>query len=419
MLGVVKSLNVSLLGTAGVGVERSHPALGASAKSGPRSKRASRVPRMGTVYTGCGSFASAQRARGPTFHRRAPSRLRAFGALGRTRDVLCRTSEPALESDIMSWTPTPEPRCSEPESQRAETAGVADVELIIDARKRDLGELSVGRVLPAVARRTVGPFIFFDHMGPVDFAPGAGVDVRPHPHINLATVTYLFAGEILHRDSLGSEQVIRPGAINWMNAGRGIVHSERTPPELRANGYHLHGLQLWVALPTAHEESAPTFTHYSKSELPEANVDGATVRVLAGDAYGLVSPVKTHSRVLYVDVILPAGVSIAVPLERERAAYVVNGDVTCGGETASGGRMLVFSPGATPELRAMTDTRLVFIGGDPLDGVRHIYWNFVSSSLERLESAKSDWRERRFPVVPGDEHEFIPLPDDGSRRRAE
>lgn len=316
----------------------------------------------------------------------------------------------------MSWTPTPEPRCSEPESQRAERATVADIELIIDARKRDLGGFSVGRVLPAIARRTVGPFIFFDHMGPVDFAPGAGIDVRPHPHINLATVTYLFAGEILHRDSLGSEQVIRPGAVNWMNAGRGIVHSERTPAEMRANGYHLHGLQLWVALPTAHEESEPTFTHYSKSELPEANIDGATVRVLAGDAYGLVSPVKTYSRLLYVDVFLPAGVSIAVPQERERAVYVVEGDVYGGNETASGGRMLVFSTGTAPQVRATTDTRLVFIGGDPLDGVRHIYWNFVSSSLERLESAKSDWREQRFPIVPGDEHEFIPLPDDGSRR---
>lgn len=321
----------------------------------------------------------------------------------------------------MSWTPTPEPQCIEPqrselESQRDEPAALPDVELIIDARKRDLGGFSVGRVLPAIARRTVGPFIFFDHMGPVDFAPGAGIDVRPHPHINLATVTYLFSGEVLHRDSLGSEQVIRPGAVNWMNAGRGIVHSERTPAQLRASGYHLHGLQLWVALPTAHEESDPSFTHYAKSELPEANIDGATVRVLAGDAYGLVSPVKTYSRLLYVDVSLPAGVGIAVPQERERAMYVVDGEVTCGDEAASGGRMLVFAANAQPQVRAKTDTRLVFIGGDPLDGVRHIYWNFVSSSLERLESAKSDWRERRFPLVPGDEHEFIPLPDERSSR---
>jgi hypothetical protein len=329
----------------------------------------------------------------------------------------------------MSWTPTPEPQCSEPQrpepepdSQRAESAAAPDVELIIDARKRDLGGFSVGRVLPAISRRTVGPFIFFDHMGPADFAPGNGIDVRPHPHINLATVTYLFSGEILHRDSLGSEQVISPGAVNWMNAGRGIVHSERTPTPLRASGYHLHGLQLWVALPTAHEESEPTFTHYTKAALPEANIGGATVRVLAGQAYGLVSPVKTYSRLLYVDVDLPAGAEIAVPHEQERALYVVEGNVrdVQSGETASGGRMLVFRRGSSPCVRAETATRLVFIGGDPLDGVRHIYWNFVSSSLDRLETAKSDWRERRFPLVPGDEREFIPLPDDGAgKRRAE
>lgn len=310
----------------------------------------------------------------------------------------------------MSWNRTTEPECTECET-------TPNVELIIDARKRDLGGFSVGRVLPSIARRTVGPFIFLDHMGPVDFSPGNGIDVRPHPHINLATVTYLFSGAILHRDSLGSERVISPGAINWMNAGSGIVHSERTPPELRASGYQLHGLQLWVALPAAHEESEPAFTHYPKSVLPELRVGGATVRVLAGEAFGVVSPVKTYSRLLYVDVQLPAGAYIAVPSERERAAYVVDGEITCGGQVAIGGRMLVFGGGTSPQLRANADTRLVFIGGDPLDGPRHMYWNFVSSSPERLERAKQDWRDQRFPLVPGDEHELIPLPDDGPVRQ--
>lgn len=309
----------------------------------------------------------------------------------------------------MSWMQASEPKCTESET-------TSEVELIIDARKRDLGEFSVGRVLPSSARRTVGPFIFFDHMGPVDFAPGSGIDVRPHPHINLATVTYLFSGEILHRDSLGSEQCIRPGAVNWMNAGRGIVHSERTPPLLRAQGYRLHGLQLWVALPRDHEESPPTFTHYPAESLPEALIDGARIRVLAGQAYGLVSPVETYSRLLYVDVQMPAGACVEVPLEQERAVYVVEGEVACGSERASSTRMLVFERGARPQIRARVDSRVVIIGGDPLDGPRHIYWNFVSSSLERLETAKEDWRHGRFPVVPGDEHDVIPLPESGAAR---
>ncbi len=310
----------------------------------------------------------------------------------------------------MSWTGSTEPK-------HTEAGAASGVELIIDARKRDLGGFSVGRVLPSIARRTVGPFIFFDHMGPADFAPGSGIDVRPHPHINLATVTYLFSGEVLHRDSLGSEQVISPGAVNWMNAGRGIVHSERTPPALREQGYHLHGLQLWVALPQEHEESAPAFTHYPKSELPETHVNGATIRVLAGSAYGLTSPVKTYSRLLYVDVELAAGAELVAPDEVERALYVVEGNVRCGSEAADAGRMLVLEKGVDVRVHANTPTRLVFVGGDPLDGPRHLYWNFVSSSLERLEQAKHDWRERLFPVVPGDEHEFIPLPDDGALRQ--
>ncbi len=304
----------------------------------------------------------------------------------------------------MSWMDAAEPKCTEPETS-------PEVELTIDARKRDLGQFSVGRVLPAIARRTVGPFIFFDHMGPVDFAPGASIEVRPHPHINLATVTYLFSGEILHRDSLGSEQCIRPGAINWMNAGRGIVHSERTPLSLKTHGHRLHGLQLWVALPQAHEESEPTFVHYPAETLPEALIDGARVRVLAGQAYDMVSPVETYSRLLYVDVHLPAGARVDVPVEEERAAYVVEGEVTCGHEVASSGRMWIFDHRARPQIQAQVDSRVVFIGGDALDGPRYIYWNFVSSSQERLEAAKQDWLHGRFPLVPGDEHESIPLPE--------
>lgn len=304
----------------------------------------------------------------------------------------------------MSWTPGTEPNCTECQT-------TPDVELIIDAQPRDLGGFSVRRVLPSPARRAVGPFIFLDHMGPADFAPGTGIDVRPHPHIGLATVSYLFEGEILHRDSLGSLQAISPGAVNWMNAGSGIVHSERTSPELRERGYRLHGLQMWVALPLEAEESEPTFTHYPSEVFPQTQVGNAVVRVLVGEAYGLRSPVKSYSSCLYVVVTLPAGKELAVPAAMERALYVVDGAVSCGVERAEPGRMLVFGQGTTPVVRAETDARFVFIGGDTLDAPRHLFWNFVSSSQERLERAKDDWREQRFPIVPGDDAEFIPLPE--------
>lgn len=304
----------------------------------------------------------------------------------------------------MSWTPGTEPTCTTCQT-------TPDVELSIDARPRDLGGFSVRRVLPSPARRAVGPFIFLDHMGPAEFAPGSGIDVRPHPHIGLATVTYLFEGEILHRDSLGSLQAISPGAVNWMNAGSGIVHSERTAPELRERGYRLHGLQMWVALPKEAEESEPTFTHYPADVFPQTQVGDAVVRVLVGQAYGLRSPVQTHVSCLYVAVTLPAGKQLAVPEAMERAVYVVDGAVTCGGERAEQGRMLVFGRGTTPMIHAETDARFVFIGGDELDAPRHLFWNFVSSSQERLERAKEDWRAGRFPLVPGDETEFIPLPE--------
>jgi len=304
----------------------------------------------------------------------------------------------------MSWIQADEPRCST-------CATTPAIETIIEARARDLGGFSVGRVLPSARRRLVGPFIFFDHMGPAALGPGQGIDVRPHPHINLATVTYLFEGEIVHRDSLGSLQTIRPGAINWMTAGRGIVHSERTGPELRKTGSRLHGLQLWVALPQAHEESDPDFRHYPSAALPEIEMAGTHVRVLAGGAYGTASPVRTLSSLFYVEAAIAAGGVLPLPEEHpERAAYVVEGVIRCGEERIESSRMVVLAPGPLPPLRAESGARVVLIGGAPLDGERHIWWNFVSSSRDRIEQAKRDWKAGRFPPVPG-ESEFIPLPD--------
>ena len=283
---------------------------------------------------------------------------------------------------------------------------------VIDARTRDLGGFTVGRVLPATARKLIGPFIFFDHMGPAAFAPGRGIDVRPHPHIGLATVTYLFDGEIVHRDSLGSQQPIRPGDVNWMTAGRGITHSERTGAGARQSGSRLDGLQLWVALPVRHEETDPEFHHHPARDLPAVDVAGTRIRVLAGSAFGETSPVRTLSPLFYADAAMPAGSELPLPDEHEeRAAYVVSGTVECAKERAERGRMLVFAPGEAATLRAVSTARVAFIGGAPLDGERHIFWNFVSSSQARIEQAKRDWREGRFPKVPGDEQEFIPLPE--------
>lgn len=285
------------------------------------------------------------------------------------------------------------------------------IEKVIEARTRDIGNLPVRRLLPVAGRRTVGPFIFFDHMGPATMAAGAGMDVPPHPHIGLATVTYLFAGEIVHRDSLGSLQTIRPGAINWMTAGRGVVHSERTSPEVRAAGTTVHGLQLWVALPQADEELEPSFEHYPAETLPAVELPGARARVLAGSAYGATSPVRTCSPLFYVDVIVEAGGAVTVPGEHEeRALYVVDGAIGCGGERVETGHLLVLVPGADVCVEAPAGARLVMLGGAPLDGPRHIFWNFVSSSRERIDQAARAWRERRFPTVPGDEVEFVPLP---------
>lgn len=268
------------------------------------------------------------------------------------------------------------------------------------------------RLLPSRARRTVGPFVFLDHMGPADLAPGTGVDVPPHPHIGLATVTYLFEGELVHRDSLGSLQPIRAGAVNWMTAGRGIVHSERTEPELRNKGSRLHGIQLWVGLPRAQEETAPDFRHYPAQDLPEREIEGVIVRVLAGRAFGLESPVSTWSPLFYADASLPPGSSLRLPAEhQERALYVALGSVSSGPVQAEAGRLLVFEAGAEPIITTERGARLILLGGKALDGERHLFWNFVSSDKARLDRARIDWSEGRFPLVPGDEKERVPLPE--------
>jgi redox-sensitive bicupin YhaK (pirin superfamily) len=281
----------------------------------------------------------------------------------------------------------------------------------IAGRARDLGGFEVRRVLPAHERQRVGPFIFFDHFGPIAFGPGQGMDVRPHPHIGLATVTYLFDGEIVHRDSLGSRQPIRPGDVNWMVAGQGIVHSERTSADVRAVGGRVHGLQCWVALPTEAEEVSPRFEHHPGASLPVVRRPGATLRVIAGSAYGLTAPTGVLSPTLYVDAELEAGAE--APIDgghEERAVYVIAGSVVCAGQRIDPGVLTVLRAGPALSLAAEGPARAVLIGGAPLAGLRHIEWNFVSSSRERLDQAKADWRARRFPTVPGDDKERIPLP---------
>jgi redox-sensitive bicupin YhaK (pirin superfamily) len=260
----------------------------------------------------------------------------------------------------------------------------------------------------------VGPFVFFDQMGPTTLLAGTGLDVRPHPHIGLATVTYLFDGEILHRDSLGTVQPIRPGAVNWMTAGRGIVHSERTPPEHRAGGARLFGIQTWVGLPKNNEEADPAFAHHPEDALPLLDGDGKWVRVIAGAFHGARSPLSVFSETFYVDAVLAPGARLEIPPEyEERAIYIAEGPIEIGGDSFEEGRMLVFRRGDPLTVTAGERARVLLLGGAPLDGPRHLWWNFVSSSTERIEQAKADWREGRFPQVPG-ETEFIPLPEDRS-----
>ncbi len=281
---------------------------------------------------------------------------------------------------------------------------------ILKPLEKDLGGFSVRRLLPAAAQKAVGPYVFFDHLGPVTFPPGAGIDVRPHPHIGLATITYLLDGEILHRDSLGSVQPIRPLAINLMTAGRGIVHSERTPPQVRQGAHDLHALQLWIALPIADERCEPAFHHYPAELLPERELAGGRVRVLIGSAFGLTSPVATKSDTLYVDLRLPAGACLELPqLVGDYALYTLAGELQVGGEALPPQQMGILGSGGPTTLVATSACHLVLIGGESL-GHRTVWWNLVASDHKLIEAAKSAWRERRFPPVPG-ETEFIPLPE--------
>jgi len=280
---------------------------------------------------------------------------------------------------------------------------------VIDGRERDLGGFVVRRVLPHAERMMVGPFIFFDHLGPAQFPPGGGIDVRPHPHVALATVTYLFSGALMHRDSLGNVVEIEPGDVNWMTAGRGITHSERTPAAVRTAGPGIHAIQSWVALPDGFEDVDPDFAHVPASSLPRLRVGSADLTLIAGQAFGAASPVPTLWPTLYADVRIPAGASLAVTREHaERAAYVVQGSVDVGGVTVAAGRMAVLEP-HDALLEARADSRILLLGGERFPTPRHIEWNFVSSTRERIENAKERWRRQEFPAVPG-ESEFIPLP---------
>lgn len=286
------------------------------------------------------------------------------------------------------------------------------IDRVIVPRTTDLGGFEIRRALPSAQRRMVGPFVFLDHMGPAEFRAGTGLDVRPHPHIGLATVTYLFDGEIQHRDSLGTFAAIRPGEVNWMTAGRGIVHSERTAAERRMAGDKLHGLQCWVALPSDKEEIKPAFFHRDAVDLPLATDNGFTARVIAGSAFGKSSPVVTASETIFVDVMLEAGTTIPLDADyEERAIYIVDGEIEIAGDRFQAPKLLVFRPGDRITVRATQKAHIAILGGAALDGPRHIWWNFVSSREDRIEQAKEDWKSARFDIVPGDEVEFIPLPN--------
>ena len=322
----------------------------------------------------------------------------------------------------MSWLPTQDPKPGDALSCDA-------IEHVIVPRARDLGGFEVRRALPAAQKQMVGPFIFFDQMGPAEFLIGKGIDVRPHPHIGLATVTYLFEGEVFHRDSLGSSLAIRPGEVNLMRAGRGIVHSERETSEanLRTGGHglahikdqapaatvkRLFGIQAWAALPKSHEEAAPAFAHHGAGELPRIAGEGKTVRLVMGSAYGVRSPVEFPHEALFAEAVLAPGSVLPLdPDHDERAVYVASGKIDIAGTPFAAGQLLIFKPGDRISVLALAQSRLMLLGGEPMDGPRHIWWNFVSSSKERIEQAKADWRAKRFALVPGDEKEFIPLPE--------
>ena len=298
-----------------------------------------------------------------------------------------------------------------PDPITGDAASIDAIEHVIVPRVRDIGDFEVHRALPAAERQMIGPFIFFDRVGPVMMKAGAGMDVRPHPHIGLATVTWLFNGKIFHRDSLGSEQAIAPGELNWMTAGKGIVHSERTPTLERASGQNMFGLQSWVALPKGVEETAPAFEHVAEALLPVLSDKGRKVQVIAGAMYGVKSPVKTLSDLFYGDVRLEQGLSLPLPPEHEeRGLYLVDGRIEIAGRVFEGGKLIAFKPHTEVIVTALETCHFMLLGGEPMDGPRHIWWNFVSSSKEKIDAAKEEWRTGKFKIVPGDDKEFIPLP---------
>ena len=307
----------------------------------------------------------------------------------------------------MSWNPALEPGCPE-------KVGLDAIETLIVPRSRDLGGFEVRRALPAPKRQMVGPFIFFDQAGPAEFLTGQGVDVRPHPHIGLGTVTYLFQGDFHHRDSTGADQIIRPGELNWMVAGRGVSHSERTSATARTGANSLFGIQTWLALPDAHEDDAPSFEHHSKTSLPFIEETGISVRLILGSAYGKVAPAKMFTETFYADVKLDPGRRLPMPDDHEdRGLYIVEGSITIAGQDFEAGQMMVFRPGDRITLGAgERGVRLVIFGGETLPGPRYIWWNFVASTKERLEEAKAAWRAEDwgFDLPVGDRDEFIPLP---------
>lgn len=311
----------------------------------------------------------------------------------------------------MSWSPCPDPTLGVPSTVDA-------IEILIVPRSVDLAGMEVRRALPSLKRQMVGPFIFFDQMGPAEFLTDQGIDVKPHPHINLATVTYLFEGRLRHRDSLGTDREIAPGAVNWMKAGRGIVHSERTDETRRRTGQRLFGLQTWVALPEALEESEPAFIHHDAGALPVIEDGGLRARVIAGQAFGATSPLSTASETLYADVELAAGTSLAVePSVTERALYTISGTIEVAGQAFPPAQLLILRPHEQIVVRAIDAARVMLFGGEPMEGPRWIWWNFVSSRRERIEQAKEEWRRGRFDTVPGDEEEFIPLPEGNTKPR--
>lgn len=310
----------------------------------------------------------------------------------------------------MSWNPSLEPGCPD-------AVGVDAIETLIIPRAHDLGGFQVRRALPAPKRQMVGPFVFFDQAGPAEFVTGKGVDVRPHPHIGLGTVTYLYRGEFQHRDSLGTNQMIRPGAVNWMVAGRGVTHSERTSEETRRNPHALYGIQTWVALPEDKEEIAPSFEHHGKDTLPMIEGEGISARLILGHAYGETAPAKLYSDTFYLDVTLAPGARFPLPSDHEdRGLYIVEGAVSIAGQTFESGRMMVFRPGDAITVAAGAQgARLMALGGATLNGPRYVWWNFVASSREKIEAAKEEWRrgawgQGQFDLPPDDRAEFIPLP---------